>query len=199
MNLKQVVSIESGYPFRGKIPEVENSQWVVVQMKDISLTTGINWESCVTTELTGKREPSCLQSGDILFAARGSHNYAVQVDSAILKNGVRVVASPHFYVLSIKNSLVESDYLVWFLNQMPAQRYFEQNAEGSVTKSIRRVVLENTPIAIPTIEEQRSIIALAKVVEQERSIAERLVQNGKDLMNVIANGLLKGKEGVGYE
>lgn len=190
MKLKQVATIESGYPFRGKISEVQDSEVLVVQMKNISPVDGVDWSGCVATHLTGKREPSWLQSGDILVAARGSRNYAVKVDLKELPAGLRVVASPHFFVINIKNNVVLSDYLVWFLNQAPCQRYFEQNAEGSVTKSIRRSVLENVPVAVPPLKKQQAVIGLADVLHQERRTLEQLLQNGERLMGNLAKDLL---------
>ena len=46
------------------------------------------------------------------------------------------------------------EYLAWWLNQEPSQRYFEQNAEGSQVKSIRRSVLAETPLALPALRQQ---------------------------------------------
>lgn len=49
------------------------------------------------------------------------------------------------------------EYLTWLLNQSPCQKYLEQNAEGSMSKSIRRSVLEETPIAIPPLVKQKRL------------------------------------------
>jgi hypothetical protein len=87
VKLKQLASINAGYPFRGKIPEVAGSSVVVVQMKDASPADGIRWSSCLETRLTGKRQPDYLSPGDILVAARGNHNYAVSVDQTLVASG----------------------------------------------------------------------------------------------------------------
>src|SRR5690625_6195254 len=85
--MNKLAKIIAGYPYRGKILEVPGSAVVAVQMKDVSLTEGIRWSGCLETELTGKREPDYLTTGDILVAARGSHNYAVQVDQLLASTG----------------------------------------------------------------------------------------------------------------
>ncbi len=199
MNLKQIAIINAGYPFRGKIPEAAGSPLVVVQMKDISLTEGISWSDCLETELTGKREPNYLAPGDILVAARGSHNYAVQVDQALLLAGKQAVAAPHFFLVRLKrDSLNKKDilpeFVVWLLNQAPAQRYFEQNAEGTLTKSIRRRVLEDAPVVVPSLEKQRAIIAMVDTLREEQKLIQKLVSNGERMMNAIAKDLFKSKE-----
>lgn len=161
-------------------------------MKDVSVPDGINWSSCIETEITGKREPDWLLPGDILFAARGSRNYAVLVDRAAEK--LRAVAAPHFYILRCTTHRVLPHYLVWFLNQRPCQRHFQREAEGSLTKSIRRSVLEGTSVAVPNLERQHSIIRLAETIKQEQQVVDRLIRNGEKLMNIIATDLHKGSQ-----
>ncbi len=194
MKLKQIATINAGYPFRGKIPEVPGSAMVAVQMKDVSLTEGIRWSDCLETELTGKREPDYLTTGDILVAARGSHNYAVQVDQALATTGKQAVAAPHFFVISLKKKDILPDFLVWLLNQTPTQRYFEQNAEGTLTKSIRRSVLEEAPVVVPPLAKQRAIISMAATLRDEHKLIQKLVSNGERMMNAIAKDLFENKE-----
>jgi restriction endonuclease S subunit len=194
VKLKQIATINAGYPFRGKIPEVPGSAVVAVQMKDVSLTEGIRWSDCLETELTGKREPDYLTTGDILVAARGSHNYAVQVDQALATIGKQAVAAPHFFVISLKKKDILPEFLVWLLNQTPAQRYFEQNAEGSLTKSIRRSVLEDAPVVVPPLAKQRAIISMAATLRDEHKLIQKLVSNGERMMSAIAKDLFENKE-----
>lgn len=194
MKLKQIATINAGYPFRGKLPEVEGSAVVAVQMKDVLLTEGIHWSGCTETELTGKREPEYLATGDILVAARGSRNYAVQVDQSQAYTGKRAVAAPHFFVISLKKKGVLPEFIVWLLNQAPARRYFEQNAEGTLTKSIRRSVLEDTPVVVPPLAKQRAIIAVADTLREEQKLMQELVTNGERMMSAIAKELFENKE-----
>lgn len=198
MKLKHIATINAGYPFRGKISEVPGSGVVAVQMKDVSLTEGICWSDCIQTELTGKREPDYLTTGDILVAARGSHNYAVQVDQALATTGKQAVAAPHFFLVRIKSDSLKKkeilpEFMLWFLNQAPAQRYFEQNAEGTLTKSIRRSVLEEAPVVVPTLAKQRAIISMADTLREEQKLIQKLVSNGERMMNAIAKNLFENK------
>lgn len=196
MKLKQVATIKAGYPFRGKIPEAPDSAVIAVQMKDVSLTEGIQWAGCMETELTGKREPDYLATGDILVAARGSHNYAVKVDQSLTYTDKQAVAAPHFFMVSLKNKDILPEFMVWLLNQSPTQRYFEQNAEGTLTKSIRRNVLENATVVIPPAAKQRAIIAMANKLTHEQRLAQKLVNSGEHMMNTIAKDLFKSKRSL---
>jgi hypothetical protein len=189
VRLKQVATINAGYPFRGRIPEVSVSAVVAVQMRDISLTEGVRWSACLETELTGKREPGYLTVGDILVAARGSHNYAVLVDQGLAAIGKRAVAAPHFFVVRVTKRDILPEFMVWLLNQTPARRYFEQNAEGTLTKSIRRSVLEDVPVAVPSLAKQQAIIAMANILGEEQRLIRKLLSNGERMMGAIAKDL----------
>lgn len=189
MNLTDIATISSGHPFRGKIPEVAGGGSLVIQMKDASPQAGIGWTGCTQTAIAGKREPDWLKQGDILLAARGSNNYAVLVDLPP-DSTIKAVAAPYFYIINQLRSDVLPAYLAWLLNQKPCQRYFEQNAEGTLTKSIRRTVLENTPVAVPSLSKQHAIMGLAKTLKQEQQIIEQLLRNGEGLLSSIAADLL---------
>ena len=173
LHLNQIATISAGYPFRGKIPEHPEGNLAVVQMKDCSSEFGVDWISCVRSEATGKKAPDWLQTGDILVAARGNQNYAVLVDTRHAP--LPAVAAPHFYVVRPQSDALIPEFLVWQLNQQPCQRYFELHAEGTLTKSIRRTVLEEAPIEL-TPQQQES---LAFYLAEQRDRLQTLLRGGK--------------------
>lgn len=194
MLLKDIVSAKAGYPFRGAITAIPNAAVRVVQMKDTFVDQAIEWSACICTELPSQRSADFLSENDILFVARGTKNYAVLVDAAVAN--YQAVVAPHFYVLRLTTPSVLPAFLAWWLNQYPSQQYFQREAEGSVTKSIRRSVLENTPIVAPSPDKQHAIIGLANTLKQERQLAEQLLHNGERLMNAIANDLFNDQKVV---
>jgi len=186
--LRDFADITVGYPFRGKIPEATGTGIYAVQMKDVISGNLISWARCIETELKGKKKPVWLKMGDVLVAARGNSNYAALVGPEA--DEVNSVASPHFFVLSNYSPKVSPQYLQWFINQSPSQRYFQREAEGTLTKSIRRAVLENLPIAVPSIEKQEKIVQLYITMLQEQILLKQLTLNAEVLMNTIAKDLL---------
>lgn len=188
MKLKHLANISAGHPFRGKIPESPRSGIVVVQMKDASVQGFVNWDDCIETEPTGRRD-DCLQIGDILVAARGSRNYAVLIDNSLTATGKQAIAAPQFFIVRATAPQLLPEYLCWFLNQPPSQRYFDLNAEGTFTKALKRNALEEIPIAIPDLAKQRAIIGLANTLQQEMHLIEQLRRNGEQMLATIANEL----------
>ncbi|WP_293688110.1 restriction endonuclease subunit S [Thiolapillus sp.] len=193
MKLNEIASINAGHQFRGRIQEKPGTGMFAVQMKNISPNQTVNWISCSETEPAGKREPNWLKPGDVLFAARGNNNYAVLIDETI--GGLRAVAAPHFFVLRSKTRQLRPGFLAWLLNRPPSQHYFQREAEGTLTKSIRRSVLGATPVVLPPLDKQDTIINLANAINKKQQLMEQLVRNGETLMNGIANDLLQ-KPGV---
>ena len=188
MQLKHLANISAGHPFRGRIPESPGSGIVAVQMKDASTPDGVNWATCVETEPTGHRD-DCLQVGDILVAARGSRNYAVLIDDALTASGKQAVAAPQFFIVRATAARLLPEYLCWFLNQPPCQRYFDLNAEGTLTKAIKRNALDQIPIAVPDLARQQAIVGLAHTLRQELRLIEQLRRNGEQLQAAMANQL----------
>ncbi|MEA3545997.1 MAG: restriction endonuclease subunit S [Thermodesulfobacteriota bacterium] len=182
--------MNAGHPFRGRIPEVSGTGVRAIQMKDVSVAAGLNWHTAVETKIVGKREPDYLIPGNILFAIRGNHNYSVLVDDTAAEQ--RAVASPHFFILHCISDSILPDFLVWQLNQGPLQRCFQRESEGTLTKSIRRSVLENATIAVPPLATQHKIVALAHCVKQERQLLEQLIRNNETMLDGIATDLLNG-------
>lgn len=191
MTLNQIATIKPGYPFRGKIATQQGGNAIVVQMRDVSIHSGINWQTCVPTQLTGKRQPDLLHRKDILFIARGNRNHAVLVGPTLENRSMPVVVTPHFYVISLHNSNIIPEFLVWYLNQQPCQTYFQQNAEGSNTKNIRRRLLEETPIILPPLVKQQNVVNIAHTHRQQQVVANQLLQNGQQLQTAIAMQLVK--------
>jgi len=186
-HLADVASIRLGYPFRGEIKAVANGPVQVVQIKNIHEIKGIDWSSLISTELTGRKNPDYLKSGDILFTARGSRTTAIALDGV----PEPTVCSPHLYQISLKTTQIRSAYLAWYINQKPAGQHFARFAEGSRVMGIRRSMLEALPVPLPSLEEQDRIIALDQLVKQEYALLTQRMANSQTMMNAIAFKLRK--------
>ncbi|QBJ78385.1 restriction endonuclease subunit S [Aquitalea sp. USM4] len=188
LRMKDLARISAGHPFRGKIIESRGSGVVAVQMKDASVLDNVNWAECIETEPTGHRN-DYLQIGDILVAARGSHNYAVLIDATLTVIGKQAIAAPQFFIVRVAKNKILPEYLCWFLNQPPCQRYFNLNAEGTLTKAIKRSALDEMPIVVPSMARQHTIVGLTHTLQQELRLIEQLRRNNEQMQAAIANQL----------
>jgi hypothetical protein len=184
--LVTLVEFRLGYPFRGAIESLASGSVAVIQMKDVSLRGAMVWDAVVRTELTGRREPDWLASGDVLFVARGNHYYA----AALAGVPNRSICGPHLYHLRLKrNSAVLPGFLAWQINQPPIQRLLRQAAEGSNQLSIRRAELEALPISVPSLIDQEHIVRLAEAAGRERALLDQLILNRERQLSALAFAL----------
>ena len=185
ITLCQIADIRPGHPFRGTVKRYENGPVHVVQVKDTEPTGEIDQDGMIQTCLSTKKKPDWLQSGDVLFVAKGARHYSVLIENA-LEN---TVCSPHFFLVRLKSEFQNSvmpDFLCWQLNQQPAQRYFKATAEGSKYLSIRRQVLENVPIKVVALEKQKQLAALHRCGIKEQKTLQRLIANRQRQLDAIA-------------
>jgi hypothetical protein len=185
--LDELADIRLGYPFRGGIPEVPDGAVRVVQTRDVSRDGLKAQDQWLITQLEGRKQPDWLLDQDVLFAARGTNTYAAVVTTP----PPQTVCSPHLYVIRIRSPRrILPAFLAWQLNQPPAQRYLRQSAEGSHQLSIRRAVLSEIPIRIPTLEQQRTIIRLERAALAERDALQALIKNRETELAMLAERLL---------
>ena len=187
--LKQITSIELGFQLRSQVIQSPESKVLLIQMKDVSKTNGVNWKTCVPTRLPGKKMPQWLCDGDVIVVARGFNFFAAHIQD--IPQGFQAVAAPAFFVLSKINAQILPEYLTWWLNQVPTQRYFEKSAEGAISKSLKRNALENTPVIIPPLEQQKHIVSLARLFREEYRLLEQMRTNTAQMQNALVNQLIQ--------
>ena len=185
--LKEIANIRAGYPFRGKIKEVQGGGARIIQMRDADPEDGVQWSGLIATDLPGKRQPDWLKPGDLLFVARGYRHFALHLD----KVPGPTVLSPHFFHLTVReDARVLPGFLAWQMNQEPAQHYLRKSAEGTQVLNIRRQVLEDLPIVVPSLQKQETISRLNTAWRREQRVFKALADNRKRLLFALARQVL---------
>lgn len=193
--LKDHAQIRACYPFRGKIEEKPGSGIHVIQMKDVDPELGIDWTGCTETTLPGKKAPEWLETGDILFVAKGLKNYALLVDEAM--RGRKAVGATQFFRIRVTNDQLNPAFLVWWLNHGYSQYQLKIWAHGfaTATQNLPKSYLENVVLTIPTPEYQHTVLNLYEKVLEERLVAQNLIENGRAMMASLACDIMDGKKG----
>lgn len=183
LELGLTADVRSGYPFRGAIEEVEGGQVRVAQMKDVDASDGVRWSGLVRTELRGRKEPDWLQSGDLLFVARGDRFFAICIPAP----PEPAVCGPHLLHLRVRaGSGLNPAFLAWQLNQPPIQKRLHAAAEGTSQLSIRVGEIAALRIAVPAPEQQARIVELAEAAQRERHYLAQLIRNREQQLAALA-------------
>ena len=184
--LVEMASISAGYPFRGRIDQLPGGDVAVIQMRNADPGTGIDWADLSRVELPRASEKAFLRPGDIILSTRGGRNFAYCIDA----NRGHAVCSPHFFVIRLTRGSVLPEFLAWQINQKPAQNHFAAGATGTHILNLRRAVVEELRVAVPSIAQQHRIVELDEAARTERSVLKRLVENRTNEMSAIARELL---------
>jgi restriction endonuclease S subunit len=116
--------------------------------------------------LSKKNEKHLLNNGDILFAAKGSKNFATVFNKSI----GNAVASSTFLILRISQQNLHKilpEYLVWWLNHPEIQKLLKNLAIGSALQSISKAALQELEIPIPELNKQAMILKISELRKKE--------------------------------
>lgn len=118
-------------------------------------------------------EKHLLKPGDVLFASKGTKNFAAVYVS---KNNP-AVASTSFFVIRLKDEYrnrVLPQYLSWAINHSTSQKFLKENAIGSAMVSISKVVLGQLEILIPPLETQKKILHINDLYTREKKLKQKI-------------------------
>jgi restriction endonuclease S subunit len=134
----------------------------------------------------GISEKHLLKYGDVLFAAKGTKNFA-----AVFENhNEPSVASTSFFVIRPTDNKVLPEFLAWFLNNPATQTLLKGQAIGTSIPSISKQVLENLEITVPNIEIQKVILQITKLRNKEKSLLQEIeTLRDKQIQQIILNNL----------
>lgn len=189
--LSELADISAGHPVRGAVDDVSAGDVFMLQMRDIDEEHGVNWPSVVRLTPPGKRAPNFLMEGDVVFTSRGAKNVAV----AMLRHPGPAICAPNLFVIRL---ISQADclpaYLAWYMNQRPAQSYFQRSATGTSILNIRREVVEQLVIPLPSLIEQEAIVGFADAARSERNALRGLIKNRNQQLEALALGLAGSEE-----
>jgi restriction endonuclease S subunit len=118
----------------------------------------------------GISEKHLLKDGDVLFAAKGTKNFATVFEN----HNEPSVASTSFFVIRPTDNKVLPQFLAWFLNNHTTQTLLKGQAIGTSIPSISKQVLENLEIAVPSVETQKAVLQITKLRNKEKSLKQKI-------------------------
>ncbi len=191
MELSKITQVLSGYISRGKIEARTNGTHFLVQARDVDID---KFDYCSNDlirfdpDLSGKDK--LLEKGDILFMARGAHNFSVLLET--IPN--HSLAAACFFIIRATDASVLPKYLYWYLNQPSVEQYLHlYSGKGVHMPVVRRAVLEAIDVPLPPLEVQKKIAALDALQHQEQELLEQLVQNRRKMITAACLKAIQGK------
>jgi restriction endonuclease S subunit len=118
----------------------------------------------------GIAERHLLKDGDVLFAAKGTKNFATVFES----HNMPSVASTSFFVIRIIQPNVLPHFLAWVLNSQKVLNSLKEQSVGTGIPSISKRLLENVEFPMPSIQQQQIILNLVKLRNNEKAIIKQI-------------------------
>ncbi|MDQ6528933.1 restriction endonuclease subunit S [Flavobacterium sp. LHD-85] len=134
-------------------------------------------------------EKNFLQHGEILFNAKGRRFFAYLFTNEY----ENTIASASFLVLTLDNSAVLPDFMVWYLNHPETLKVFDPKMSTQVMPSITKQELGDLEIIIPPIEVQEQIVALDKLKKKQIQLQKELIALEENYINTLTYKKLKNE------
>ncbi len=164
--LKNITTIHTGV-FAKPIPEGEI---VYLQAKHFDENGELTNTLYPDLNADWKIEKHLLRNGDILFAAKGTKNFAACYEF----ENTRAVASTSFFVIRLQSEEILPGYLTWFLNHPDTQHLLKGKAIGTSIASISKAVLEELEITIPGIHKQKLVLKIQNLRNREKELKQQI-------------------------
>lgn len=140
-----------------------------LQIKDFNSRGEFTGGPVAEIQMETKLERHLLKQGDILFAAKGSKNFAAVI-SELAKPSV---ASSAFFVIRQSSGYLP-EFLAWFINHPRTQNELKVEAKGSAMHSISIKALEALEVSLPDKKTQELIVMIDKLRSREKELSNEL-------------------------
>ena len=141
-------------------------------------------------------EKHLLKHGDVLFAAKGTKNFAAWYESLPAGQAGKnepSVASTSFFVIRVKENFsnkILPEFLVWLINHPVAQKFLKGKAIGTSIVSISKSVLEELEISIPDVQTQKAILKISQLYNTEKNLKQQIeILREKQIQQQIINAI----------
>lgn len=180
MKLKEISDIHSGYITRKKIDAASDGSHYLLQAKNVD-GDQLSYEiqELIRFHPALSRNDRPLEKGDLLFMARGAHNFTILLEDLPKP----ALAAACFFIVRVSSQEILPGYLGWYLNQVPVEHYLLAHSGRNVHMPVvRRAVLENIPVPVPPLEQQAKIAGLNALMLKEMNLLQQLGQKRKELI-----------------
>lgn len=177
--IRDIATIHTGYTFRSRIDEDIKGNYSIIQVKDFDEDDNLTEASLLKTTLDSINEKFLAQSGDILFRSRGVYTRASLIHQNIANN--TVISAPLMIIRINRNDILPA-YVQLVINHSTSQRYFDKAAQGSSVRMIDKEALENLEIPFVSLERQKHIVELNRLIKNEKKLMSDITQKRQTLL-----------------
>lgn len=176
---KIIKSITYGYSFRERVEEDPLGDIYVLQAKDVQINN-LSKETAIKIKAEDVKEKFILQNNDILLTSKG--RFSACVFQNISKD--IFIASSGLFVIKIRSNNYIPEYVSLFLNSNKGQYQINTRLETMTIPSLTKESLLTIEIPDISIEEQKKLVNLNKVLFEYEALVNKKIDLCKKLIGV---------------
>ena len=186
VHIKELCTARMGYTFREKPTAVKDGSVFVIQPKDVSADGILDIGNACRTDVSAGFP---LRNGDVLLINRGRFTATVfDVDLPIpcLATSAFIVLTPN------EPNRLLPEYLALFFNSSAGQATFMRLTETTTIPFISLGNLESIAIPVPSLEQQKALVALDKLNKAYARLSSRKAELQKQIVDqqIVQAGLV---------
>jgi restriction endonuclease S subunit len=182
--LGEMVDIQSGYHFRGRIEHCPEGDLSIIQAKDVKDNGEIDLVgSYRIRNAESVPKEYLLRENDILLVNRGDNNRAALLQPL----STPVICSSTLYILRTRKPGILPQYLSTFLNLPSTQTALRSTATGATTPLLNRKRLAELPVPVPSVERQLKLRELDALLARERYLTHQILSQRQLLLAGLIN------------
>lgn len=179
MLLTSICSIHSGFTARARLESAESDGVLTIQLRDIAQDGSTDFGRLTRVRVDAVSDRYLVRPGDVVFRSRGEWNTASAIDESLPEPALAVMP---LFILRPKAKVVVPEFLAWTINQAPAQRHFEGEAQGGSMRMISRSTLETLDLDVPALATQKRIVEIDRLARRERLLALELAEKHRQII-----------------
>lgn len=171
--ISDLAQIRAGYQTRKGLQERTDGSHTLLQIRDFNNErTAVDIAGMARISPSAVSQELVLREGDVVFLAKGAKSFGFAVADLPEPS---LAASCFFIVRPSRR--VDPAYLAWYLNLESTRRTIaRQVGQGTRIPVVRRQLLEDLEVPLPSLQSQRLIAAVAELADQQQRLLAQLAE-----------------------
>lgn len=166
-------ALEAIIDYRGKTPQKSESGIPTLSAKSVK-NNFIDYNNCYyisQEEYNRFMVRGFPKKGDILLTTEAPLGMVAKLDRDDIAIAQRLLT------LRGKNSILDNDYLLYFLQSSTGQHLLKSHETGTTVTGVKQAVFRKLEISIPNIEDQRKIATILSALDSRMELNTAINEN----------------------
>ncbi len=94
-------------------------------------------------------------------------------------------------IVRVKSDMVNGEFLAYYINSTTSQKMLEKKIKGTTIAAIKTKDLEDLEVVLPSLEDQKRVVAFMKLSEKETELLDKLKREKQQLSQTILDTIIQ--------